>query len=165
MPDREEFLRIYHKSLAFLPPAALELVLAAFHYSLGQMDLPQILADISREQIIQPFLPDLARIEAAIASAASGEVLQPHETSGPLLNPTLQLLQLGWKGLAVLFSKRPKRLLSRNRVVNTCWCDKQPVSRTVIARPATSEDLLLLKMVVEDISPEEIAKLGSLPVG
>ncbi len=164
MQDRESILRIYNRSLSLLSAEAEETVLAACQSSTGQMDMSQILSDISCAQGGPPFLSDFARIEAAIARAGSGEVHQPDETSSPLLNPTLQLLELRWKGLAVFFSEKVDTLTEPEQGSEYVLVYKQPVRRTVIARPASSEDLLLLKMIVEDINPEEIAKLGSLPV-
>lgn len=165
MPDREELLGIYHKSFAFLSPAVLNHVLAACQSSLEQREMPQILSDLSHEQNILPFLSDLARIEAAVARVGSGEaVAGPIETAGLQVNATLQLLDLSWKGLAAYFSQENSGVPEVQNCKEYLLVFRHPVSAGVVVRPALSEDLLLLKMLAEGRTPEEIAGLGSLPV-
>jgi hypothetical protein len=66
--------------------------------------------------------------------------------------------------LAVFFSEKAITVGEPEQGSEYIQVYKQPITRKVIAWPASSEDLLLLKMLVENITPEEIARLGSLPV-
>lgn len=90
----------------------------------------------------------------------------PNEVDRPSVNPTIQIIELSWKKLTALLapvqsgpSIHPVR--ANERVL--LYFD--PRAGRVIARPALDEDLLVLKMVVENISPETVAKEGKLPIG
>ncbi len=164
MPDREELLYKYRKSLSLLPVSAAETALAACRTSSGHMDMPQILSEISSKQSILPFLPELSSIEAAVAGAGSGQIQAPDGISDLQLNPTLKLLDLKWKGLASFFSENADEAAEPQQGNEFILVFKHPEDGRVVVRSATSEDLLLIKMAVEDITPEEIARIGSLPV-
>jgi selenobiotic family peptide radical SAM maturase len=112
------------------------------------------------------FLSSLARLDEAGAHVQAGAALLPQEPERPLINPTLRIVDLPWKNLAPLLD--PGRARSSARPVREdervlLWYD--PSMGRVRARPATDEDLLVLKMIVEEIPPESVASLGGLPVG
>ena len=122
------------------------------------------------EQVKTPdmpsFLPDLARLEWAVASAAGEASLIPPEAETLSVNPVLRLLELSWKGLPAFLdlahcsvAVMPERGSERVLV----WFD--PKSGRAKARPASDEDFLVLKMVLEGIAPETVAAEGGLPVG
>jgi selenobiotic family peptide radical SAM maturase len=112
------------------------------------------------------FLPDLARLEEATFSAAEKKGSIPNEVDQPSVNPTIQIIELSWKKLTALLARdqhgssiRPVHASERILVYY------DPRAGRVIARPATDEDLLVLKMVVENISHEDVAGQGKLPIG
>jgi hypothetical protein len=97
-----------------------------------------------------PFLPDLARLEWAVASAAGESHLIPPETETLSVNPVIRLMELSWRGLTPLLhpdttagAVMPERGSERVLV----WFD--PKSGRTRARPASDEDFLVLKMVME----------------
>lgn len=112
---------------------------------------------------IPPFLADLAALEwARHAAREAAAVVAPVRSLA--LNPTLQLVESGWQGLAALTGRDPaspapqpggERLL-------VWWAPNDGIVR---CRPATDEDLLVLKLVVEGIDPQAAAAEGGVPVG
>ncbi|HSR37223.1 MAG TPA: thio(seleno)oxazole modification radical SAM maturase SbtM, partial [Desulfurivibrionaceae bacterium] len=124
--------------------------------------LPQALGAVDAAEL-PSFLPDLARLEWAIHQVREGAVaIDP--VAALALNPTLQMLEFPWQGLAGAIGggaatpaprPGPERLL-------VWWAPADGVAR---CRPASDEDLLVLKVVVEGIDPREAAALGGVPVG
>ncbi|MCK9420641.1 MAG: thio(seleno)oxazole modification radical SAM maturase SbtM [Nitrospirae bacterium] len=115
---------------------------------------------------IPKFLPDLARLEETTFSASEKKGSIPNEVDRPRVNPTIQIIELSWKNLTTFLDPDqncstilPQRLNERILVFY------HPRAGRVIARPATDEDLLVLKMIVEGISPETVAEPGKLPIG
>ncbi|MBI5632502.1 MAG: selenobiotic family peptide radical SAM maturase [Nitrospirae bacterium] len=164
MPNRKEILGIFHKSLSFLPSAAAARALAACNSSPGQVNMPHILSDLSLQQIIPPFLPDLARIEAAVANTGSAAAVGQSGISGLQVNATLQVLELSWKGLSAYFVKESSETPEPQNCKEYILVYRHWVNSEIVVRSALSEDLLLLKMVAEDKTPEHIAALGNMPV-
>jgi selenobiotic family peptide radical SAM maturase len=110
------------------------------------------------------YLPDLARLEWSLFTVRNNAAALSDSVSRTMVNPTVQVLDLAWTGLTAV-PDTPDAPLSpssgRERVL--VWIE--PRSRTVRARPATDEDLLILKMVLEDIPPESVASTGNVPIG
>lgn len=112
------------------------------------------------------FLSELARLEELVGVVEGGGTSLPKEINRPLVNPTIQIIELSWNNLAALLD--PDQNISAIHPVRTServllWYD--PFTDRVSARPVNDEDLLILKMVVEDISSEAVAAQGGLPVG
>jgi selenobiotic family peptide radical SAM maturase len=115
---------------------------------------------------IPVFLPDLARVEESYSSIKGGKGAIPREVDQNTINPTIQIIEVSWKNLALFLI--PDQDLPAIRPVEQVerlllWYD--PFTDRVSARPATDEDILVLKMVVEGISPESIAAQGKLLPG
>lgn len=112
------------------------------------------------------YMPELARLEWALHKVTAGEVEIPAEVDRLGVNPALQLLRLSWKNLSSLFH-------SEGHISSTApepgeefvlvWWD--PKARQPRMEVASDEDLLMLKMVVEEIKPEIVAAEGELRVG
>jgi selenobiotic family peptide radical SAM maturase len=112
------------------------------------------------------FLHDLARLEeTSLAVLELGKSI-PKEVGKPHVNPTLRVIGLSWRNLAAFLDpdrnystvhpeRRGERIL--------LWYN--PHTGSVSALPADDESLLVLKMVMEGISPESVAARGKLPVG
>ncbi len=111
---------------------------------------------------IPGFLPDLARLEWAFLKTKQQEIAIPDQLHEITINPTLQLLALGWKKLTdCLISSNPVFSDPGDEFV-LIW--KHSADGEVRARAASAEDLLVLKMIVEEIDPKEAARIGDLPV-
>ena len=79
------------------------------------------------------------------------------------VNPTLMVMEMAWTGLAALLQDEAEQEPVRGRERVLLWL--HPDTRASHMRPATDEDLLVLKMIVENIPSEDIAAAGALPIG
>ncbi|MBI2355422.1 MAG: selenobiotic family peptide radical SAM maturase [Deltaproteobacteria bacterium] len=115
---------------------------------------------------IPRFLSGLARIELARSIAAAAETSLPSGDTPLILNPSLRLVSLDWKGLAPLFTSSRRRDLSRVRPgaeIVLVW--REPGTGGISTRVAEAGDLLAIKLVVEEIAPEDAAREAGVPVG
>ncbi len=111
---------------------------------------------------LPPYIFDLAKLETAAADAAAWI---PHTPAALCVNPSLSILELGWKHLAKLLDPSepgervpvpgPERVLA--------W--KDPPMEVVRVSPGRDEDLLALKIVAEELDPPEVAREAGVPVG
>ncbi len=121
--------------------------------------LPELLQQIVNDQTHLAFLPDLARLEIAIFQVAQCKT----ERTGWAdveINPCLQLLALQWKHLcSLILDSRASPSPEPEPELILVW----PGSKgRVLYRPALNNDILALKLIVEDISvPEAAARTGS----
>lgn len=162
--DREEIRQRHNRSLSLLSLSAQDLVLTALLSAPDQKELHETISGLSPNCGIPPFLSDLMLIESAIAAIPSGDKQVCIDAQSPRPNPTLQLLNASYQGLASFFADSTVQVVEPRKGQEYLFVYQHPLNRDVVVRPATSEDLLMLKMVVEDIRPEEIARIGSLPV-
>jgi len=127
--------------------------------------LPTILEHHSHKLGLPPFLPELALLEGTIHQVRKGEGKIPEKVDCLSVNPTLQLLQVSWRNLPSMLDVHeepsPKPEPGDGFVI--VWRD--PETGHVQCRSASDEDLLVLKMVVEEIDPKKAAIAGGLPVG
>jgi selenobiotic family peptide radical SAM maturase len=80
------------------------------------------------------------------------------------VNPSLQLLQLSWRNLPLLLQDHTLSTIpERGQEFVLAWRDPDVEGPRVEA--ASNADLLVLKMVVEEIAPRDVAAEGGLPVG
>jgi selenobiotic family peptide radical SAM maturase len=112
------------------------------------------------------FLADLARLEWNYRQTSSDKNEIPKYIGHLQLNPTIQLLQLGWKNLPSILSLtegsssvKPEK----GKEFVLLW--KDPHRGETKVQTASSEDLLVLKVLAEGISSEEVATQGKVPVG
>ena len=113
---------------------------------------------------IPPFLPELARLEMTVDLASRDAAAVPHEVDALRVNPALRLLELSWKGLPALLDHRESQQPSPERGNELVLLWPHPETGKTNVRPASSEDLLVLKMAVEGILPETAAAHGHLSV-
>jgi selenobiotic family peptide radical SAM maturase len=112
------------------------------------------------------FLHELARLEEIASAIGESKASLPQEISQPFVNPTIQIVEVSWKNLTSLLnpdqeSSAVNPIRAGERIL--IWYD--PFTDRVSARPVSDEDLLVLKMVVEGISSEDVAVQGGLPLG
>jgi len=111
------------------------------------------------------FLSELARLEEIASAVEGGKASLPKEVSRPLVNPTIQIIELSWKNLTSCLD--PDQNISAVHPIRAgervlLWYN--PFTDRLSARPVYDEDLLVLKMVVEGISSEAVAAQGGLLV-
>jgi len=126
----------------------------------------ELLAHRICESGLPEFLPGLARLESAIAETPQRKHLIPANVDRREINPTLTLIESPWSNLPPLIDSKddlPRDPPKRGEEQILIWY--HPKSKTVRYRSATDEDLLVLKMVAEDIDPGVVAKEGTVPIG
>jgi len=133
--------------------------------AVAEGSLSTALLKIAKAEIPE-FLPDLALLEESHYSVKVKKDAVLKDVDRTIVNPTIQIIELSWKNLAPFLV--PDQDLSAMLPVRQgerllLWYD--PFTDRVSARPATDEDILVLKMVVEQITPETVAAQGGLPVG
>ena len=128
-------------------------------------DIPQLFAEQSATAALPAYLPDLARLEWAYYQAAQVTCDFKRHADRPIINPTLQLLELSWENLTPLViekgnDKPPTPRESPQWVV----VFRGPQTKKMRCRPATAQELLALKIISEELTPEEIARENQVPV-
>jgi selenobiotic family peptide radical SAM maturase len=109
---------------------------------------------------------DLQRLEEAVrgTGALRGKGLTPVDRVG--VNPSLQVLQLGWKHLVPLLRSSIGGSASqpeKGEEIVLVWFD--PLEKEVRAEAAEAGDLAALKVILEDMEPAEAAAAAGQPVG
>ena len=110
-----------------------------------------IISSEVKNQSLPGFLLDLARIEKTIFDTKSAEVNLPLTSDTDALNPTLQLIETDWCNLTSLVESRGADRspdIQKGREFVLVWSD--PSSGITKYKTATSNDLLAIKLTVED---------------
>jgi len=112
------------------------------------------------------FLPELARLEWNLHQMNSNEYENPSEVGEVCINPTIRLLRLSWKNLpALLDPQRDTSFVTPERGEELVLVWKDPQTGEVRTQAASDDDLLALKIVMEEIKVEEVALAGKVSVG
>lgn len=127
---------------------------------------PGILAENVKDMSVPGFLPDLARIEWSLYQIKSQSGPKRKKISKTCVNPTANILELEWKHLSALFhTNREGKKNNPEAGSETLLLWLSPETEKIRVEPAAHEDLLVLKMIVENIPSEEVAALGNVPIG
>jgi hypothetical protein len=112
------------------------------------------------------FLPDLARIERALYQVKTQSDITQKEVKQLAVNPALVILELKWRNLPNFFNSD----MSVSDInpepgdeILLVWLGPNTGKKYIEA--AESEDLLVLKMVIEGIPEEVVATSGNVPIG
>jgi selenobiotic family peptide radical SAM maturase len=108
------------------------------------------------------YLPELARLEWRILEMKDQKIAIPDHLNEIILNPCLEVLDLGWKKLADCLNASDSAVPEPGNEFVMIW--KHPEDGNVHAEAASAEDLLMLKMIFEKIERREVARIGALPV-
>jgi selenobiotic family peptide radical SAM maturase len=143
---------IYPVSLSFLGRRELRRV-EETNSIVGNFEyFPELLAHHLEDLSLPDFLPDLARLEWALHAVRSSQTKTFSVVGRLSLNPDLQLLRLSWRNLASLLnpggddSGLPPEPGEEYVLV---W--RHPKTSKITTAPASNEDLLVLKMVAEEV--------------
>ena len=125
--------------------------------------LPDILLEKTAELQLEEYLGELARLELFACNLKKDNVRLEQYTDKLLINPSIQLVENTWKNLSLqidgdALSPEPEK--GAESVI--VW--SHPISGFVKARSATDEDLLVLKMVLEELSSSEVARQGDIQI-
>ncbi|MBA3017017.1 MAG: selenobiotic family peptide radical SAM maturase [Proteobacteria bacterium] len=163
---QRELEEIYPSCCSFIEQNAWVQIMALCSEVSDPNSLPDKLLLHSGELGLPGFLPELARMELAFHKVSTGKLERPEELDQHTINPTLQLLQLSWKNLYLVLNQGDKSSSGKpepGEEYVIVW--QNPRTKETEVQKASEEDILSLKMIVEGITPEEVADAGNLPVG
>lgn len=104
---------------------------------------------------VPAFLPDLFRLQEAMARVqVRGQALAAAVVQ-MTINPTLELVAVDWAGLDQVLNDPAARCSSAAGTFVMVW--RQPRAANVMARQAEAVHLLALKVIAEGLSPEMVA--------
>ena len=115
---------------------------------------------------IPAFMPELARLEWKLNSLISINGAMAQASEHLSVNPTVELLALSWKNLPAIFNLQSDGLAATpepGEELVFIW--RHPLTGAAVVQAASEEDLLVLKMMIEGIAPEEAARSGKAAVG
>lgn len=124
---------------------------------------PDILIAKTAELQLKEYLGELARLELFAYKLKKENVKLEQYTEKLSINPSVQFFKNTWKNLSHLIdgnalSAEPEK--GAESVI--MW--SHPISGIVRAKPATDEDLLVLKMALEELSSREVAQQGDIHI-
>ena len=112
------------------------------------------------------YLSDLARIEQALFQVTSDPFVPLQKIDAISVNPTLNLIPVGWKHLAALIKAEPGKEPVAEPAPGThvmIW--RHPETGKPHVREADAADLLALKITVENTDPKTAAAMGNGTIG
>ncbi len=110
---------------------------------------------------LPPYLGELAVMEHSAAGLSADKTPVPRYAEKLIINPTLQLFDNSWKNLAFLLDgtrKTPRPEHGKERVI--AW--KHPETTRVMIRPASRDDLLAMKIALEELDIAAVAQEGGV---
>jgi selenobiotic family peptide radical SAM maturase len=122
---------------------------------------PELIESLTTQMRLPGYLADLARLEWALDQKKT-DPADPAQTVAALTaNPTLTLLALAWKNLPAYMTADAADVIPRSQPSHIIiW--QHPQTRELQCRDAADSDLLVLKIVVEQIDPREAARQGGV---
>ena len=132
-------------------------------------DPDQVFNNLSVEKaslLLPEYLPDLIRLEWAVDQARRLSLEFSKKPERLSLNPTLQVLCLSWKNLPFIIKTKglstPSPIEPGPEWV-LVW--QEPTSRELQVEAGSAEDLLVLKMLAEDLEVEDVTRIGNISTG
>lgn len=113
---------------------------------------------------LPPYIFDLGTLERQVGASLATRI--PHPPASLCVNPSLSILELAWTNLSELVDPAAQGepappVPGQDRVL--VW--KDPATGLVRASSGRDEDLLALKIVVEELDPMEVAGEAGVPAG
>ncbi|MDP8236721.1 MAG: thio(seleno)oxazole modification radical SAM maturase SbtM [Candidatus Erginobacter occultus] len=153
---------IYPLSFSFLSSPGRRRLLDKSGRGGGPERIPCLLEE---EAGLPEFLPALARAEWARHRVASSEAVFPPEADDFQLNPTLEVVQTSWKLSPILDRRGEEGITAPETGEEWLLIRKDPATRETVATPASLDELLAVKILAEDISPEAAAAEAKVAAG
>jgi selenobiotic family peptide radical SAM maturase len=161
--DRDEIERIFRVCRSILGSEMWSRVLK----TAGEVGNPEAFPErLALVGDIPGFLPELARIEWKRHKLAAYEAAPLQPVNELSLNPTVQLINLSWKNLPALLNPQGDGATpppEPGEGLALIWRDFQ--TGEIAVQTPSGEDLLALKMVIENIDSEEAARSGKVAIG
>ena len=154
---------IYPRTMALIGQASWNRLLEQGISSDDPEEFPEALDRQVSSTGFPEYVVDLARLERAAFVAKNTAVKAPSEEGRISLNPSIQLVQASWQILPYFEEEKscnPPPKAEEERIL--LW--KHLETGTVKVRRANDEDLLVIKMVAEEIDAKMVADLGKIPL-
>lgn len=162
---REDINATYPLCHSFVTDTTWEALAHAFHKTKAPGAFPDLISSNNAELDLPPFLQALAAVEKTVHALARSAEAFPKHIIQHELNPTLALFELDWE-IAHLFVQAPSARRTPPRRAHAwtmVWLD--PQDRAVRVEVASDEELLAIKILAEDISPEAAAGAAGVVPG
>jgi len=117
---------------------------------------------LGRRTGAREFIPEIALLVWYIRKAEAKTVCLPDDAEEITVNPSLCLANVHWKHLPSCLEKAGGEEPAPGPEFVMVW--KPPGDGAVHVDAAAAEDLLILKMIAEDIGRQEVARSGDLPL-
>lgn len=138
-------------------------VLAAMDEERTTESFPDTLDSLTASMDLPGYIVDLARLEWLLHNK-SGADAPNQQVQTVTVNPTLSMVPVRWKNLATFIRSHATGPAPLNEPAHVMiW--RHPKSGDLHYREAFDIDLLALKLIVEQIDPQEAAKLGRVTPG
>lgn len=128
-------------------------------------DLPRLLTNALKPHH-PPWLPEMARLELLCHRSRQAALPHREALSTRCLNPTLELDTFSWRNLPQILTSRTAEDLAQvvpGSDLVVAW--QEPLNGGLQCESATPEQVLAIKLLAEEISPEEAAKAAGVTVG
>ncbi len=131
------------------------------------ISFPQWFEDNQHDLDLPPYLPELIRLESIVEEIRSEPVQITLPGHQPIINPTLQLTQTAFTGLADFFSdNKPLERTAKNIGAGEQYiCIWQNIDGDVVVKAAEQHELLALKLVAENVNLEQTALDEQIRIG
>ena len=157
----ESLEKIFPLSRSYVRPVDWEDLSAQMGVGRSPEEFPGLLAESSPAPARPDFLIDLARLEWALYQAGLDPVEGDPDPERVMVNPALHLLQFSHKNLVPLVQaagKAESRAPESGEDLVLVW--RKAETGEVLSRSAREEDLLVLKIVLEEVTLETAAASG-----
>jgi selenobiotic family peptide radical SAM maturase len=144
--------------------AAWDRTIGTAQKTLALEDIPDYLAN-GQDPHHLPWLPTLARLELLCHRSLTAVIPSREELTSLCLNPSLELVTLGWRNLPPLVTAISEERLAQvtaGEEMVAVW--REPSSNRLRCTAAKPEQLLAIKLVAEEISPEQAARTAGVSV-
>ena len=126
-------------------------------------DFADLLGNRAAGLELEPYLDELARMEFYIFNLATENISVQEYSETLSVNPTLQLFDNSWNNLACLINGASEDCApEKTGELVIIW--RHPVGGRIKAKKVENEDLLAMKIALEELSVHAVAKEGGIHV-
>jgi selenobiotic family peptide radical SAM maturase len=161
--DTKTLEEIYPLCRGLLQPDAWYRVKDSYATAREFEEFPELLSRQVDILSLPGYLPELAELEWNLHRLKTAEVASMCPVSRVSVNPDLYLIRLSWKNLTAFLSVSDRRSLpppEPGEEYALVW--RHPKSGEIAVCAAATEDLLALKLVVEEVDARKVAAEGQI---
>jgi selenobiotic family peptide radical SAM maturase len=160
-PTKMDMEGIYPRCRMLLGADIWQQIIAGHDLDRRPETFSEVIGSYEHHAHIPEFLPELARLEWSVSQAKERSLTIPAGQEAVTINPTLVLHESQWKNLANDVGSPSTGEPEPGKENILIW--KHPEDGEVQIKAASPEDLLVLKMISENIDRKVVAQTGALP--